>query len=30
VLDRASHFLQEDRPEDIADIIARFVHSRGL
>ena len=30
LLDGASHFLQEDRPEDIADIIARFVQSHGL
>jgi pimeloyl-ACP methyl ester carboxylesterase len=25
LLDRASHFLQEDRPDDVADLIVRFV-----
>lgn len=25
VLDRASHFLQEDRPDEIADLVSRFV-----
>jgi haloalkane dehalogenase len=28
ILDQASHFLQEDQPERVADLIAGFVHSR--
>jgi haloalkane dehalogenase len=28
LLDEASHFLQEDRPDDVADLIAEFVRTR--
>ncbi|MFD1661096.1 alpha/beta fold hydrolase [Streptomyces caeni] len=28
LLDQASHFLQEDRPDDVAALIAAFVHER--
>jgi haloalkane dehalogenase len=30
LLDHASHFLQEDRPNDIGDLIAKFITKKGL
>jgi pimeloyl-ACP methyl ester carboxylesterase len=30
LLERASHFLQEDRPDDIADLISHFVHQQVI